>query len=144
MMTWMLSLPEPVRLGLAYVFVLLLPAAFLALCAPVVRRNPPPPSGVRGRLLNGTIVGLPLCLVVWLALRISPAVLAGCLIAAAVFLLIPVVLNSFVSRRTGQKLPALPLSVRLAVALIVPLFFLCADVVASLLRVHFPHIFAPL
>lgn len=133
-----LSLPNPVRLVLAFFLLLLLPAGFLALCAPAVRLAR---AGARHRaLLNGLAVGPPLCLLVWLALRQSGVALAWSLAAAAALSLVPVGLDALVRRR-GGRVPPVPTPVRLAVALFVPLFFLWAGLMEEVLRVHLPHVY---
>jgi len=140
MMIWILSLPEPVRLTLAFFLTLLLPAGFFGLCAPAVR--PPQTRAHPGTLISGLTVGLPLCLLIWLALRQSLSALVWSLAAAAALSLLPVVLDRIIRQRGGQSLPPLSAPVRLAIAFFVPLFFLYAGLVEGLLRVQFPHVYA--
>lgn len=139
-MIWILSLPEPVRLTLAFFLTLLLPAGFLALCAPAVRL--PQTRAHPGTVINGLTVGLPLCLLIWLALRQSLSALVWSFAAAAALSLVPVALDRIVRQRGGQSLPSLSAPVRLSIALFVPLFFLYAGLVEGLLRVQFPHVYA--
>ena len=140
MTTWIAALPGSVRLALALLLVLLLPAGFAGLCAFALRQAVF--SARLASFLNIFTVGLTFCLLVLLALRHSPIVLVWCLVAAAVLTLVPLALDYAVRHGNGLHAPSpLPLLIRVAVVLFVPVFFLWLNFVEDTLHVALPRIY---
>ena len=140
-MTWVLALPESVRLAFAFLLILLLPAGVFGACAFALR---PAVSATRtGSLLPLLVAGLTLGLMVVLALRRSPATLLWCLLGAAVLSVVPLMLDHLVRRgAAGRGAPSpLPLTVRVITVLFVPLFFLWLGFVEETLHVTLPHVY---
>lgn len=139
-MSWIISLPGPVRLAAAFLLILLLPAGFLGLCALAVRQAA---SAARSApLMSALAAGVTLCLLVVLALRHSPEALAWSLAAAAALSAVPFALDRVARRGAAPHAPSpLPLAVRLATALFVPLFFLWVGFVEETMQVTLPHIY---
>jgi len=142
-MAWVATLPEPVRLAGAFLLLLLLPAVFLGGCALALRQAASAPR--LAALVNALAAGLTFCLLALLALRHSPAALAWSLAAAAVLSLVPLALDQVVRRgqiaRHGagtQTASPLPLPIRVALVLFVPLFFLWVGFVEETMRVTLP------
>ena len=132
------SLPGFLRLALALLLVLLLPAGFMGLCLLGLRQA----GTVRlASFLNIFTAGLTFLLLVVLALRHSPAVLAWCLAAAAVLALVPLALDHVVRRGSASSSSPLPLPIRVAAILFVPLFFLWLSFVEDTLHVSLPRIY---
>ncbi len=140
MTAWVITLPGPVRLVAAFLLILLLPAGFLGVCALAVRQAA---SGARhAPLVSALAAGLTLCLLVLLALRQSLAALAWSLAAAAALSAVPLALDRVARRGAGPHAPSvLPLAIRLAIALFVPLFFLWVGFVEETMRVTLPRIY---
>lgn len=135
------ALPVPARLAGAFVLILLLPAGFLGLCALAMKRAA---SGARfAQLLPLLTLGLTFLLLVVFALRRSPETLAWCLAAAAALSVVPLALDQVVRRgAAGKQAPSpLPLPVRAAVVLFVPLFFLWLGFVEEIMHVTLPHVY---
>jgi hypothetical protein len=140
MTAWTAALPGSVRLALALLLVILLPAGFVGLCAFALKQAV---SAARfAPFLNIFTVGLTLCLLVLLALRHSLIVLVWCLVAAAVLALVPLALDYAVRRGNNLHVPSpLPLPIRVAAVLFVPVFFLWLNYVEDTLHVALPHIY---
>lgn len=136
MTAWIALLPGPLRLALALLLVLLLPAGFVGLCILALRQA----GAARfASSLNLFTIGLTFLLLVLLALRHSPTVLAWCLGAAAVLVLVPLALNHAVRR--GGASPPLPLPIQVASVLFVPVFFLWLNFVEETLHISLPRIY---
>ncbi len=140
-MAWVLTLPGPVRLASAFLLILLLPAGVFGACALALR---PVVSATRyAPLLNLLAVGLTLGLLVLLALRRSPALLAWCLGGAAFLSVVPLALDWAIRRgAAGPGAPSpLPLPIRVVTVLFVPLFFLWVGFAEEAMHVTLPHIY---
>ena len=71
-----------------------------------------------------------------------PIVLVWCLVAAAVLALVPLALDYAVRHRNGLHAPSpLPLLIRVAAVLFVPVFFLWLNFVEDTLHVALPRIY---
>ena len=137
MMAAAIEWPEKVRLVVALVLLLALPCGFIGLCALALR---PPQAAVRFTpLLRLLVVGLTGGLLVFLALRQSPVVLIWCLVVAAVFALVPLLLHWLAWRGKSPRSPMPVSPVFLpAIGAVVPLFFLWANFLEEMLRISFP------
>ena len=138
MTAWIAVLPGSVRLALALLLILLLPAGFVGLCAFALKQAVSAARLVS--FLNIFTVGLTFCLLALLALRHSPIVLVWCLVAAAVLALVPLALDYAVRHGKGRRMP-LPLLIRVSTVLFVPVFFLWLNFVEETLHVALPRIY---
>lgn len=111
-MAWIISLPGPVRLAVAFLLILLLPVGFLGLCALAVRQAA---GAARSAPLTSALAaGVTLCLLIALALRRSPETLAWSLAAALALSAVPFALDRVERRGAAPHAPSLlPLAWRL-------------------------------
>lgn len=129
--------PEKLRLAVALVLLLGLPGGFIGLCALALR---PPQAAARfTQLLRLLVAGLTVGLLVFLALRQSPAVLTWCLVVAAVFTLVPLGLHWLAWRGKSPRSPMpVPPVFLPAIGALVPLFFLWANFLEETMHISFP------
>ncbi|WP_223648957.1 hypothetical protein [Hymenobacter psoromatis] len=137
MMAEVIDWPEKVRLTVALLLLLALPCGFIGLCALALR--PPQATARFTPLLRLLVVGLTVGLLVFLALRQSPVVLIWCLVVAAVFTLVPLMLHWLAWRGKSPQSPMpVPPIFLPAIGALVPLFFLWANFLEEILHISFP------